>query len=72
MREYVAHGAKRSLPNFEFEHMKGFSEVKMRREVLMLFRKVKDKRAKRALENGNEEAPSPYQQIRNDKHVSVY
>ena len=37
----------------------------------MLFRKVKDKRAKRALANGNEEAP-PYQHIRNDKHVSVH
>ena len=35
----------------------------------MLFRKVKDKRAKRALENGNEEAPLRYQQIGNDKHV---
>ena len=35
----------------------------------MLFRKVKEKRAKRALADGNEEAPPPYQQIRKDKHV---
>ena len=52
--------------------MKGFSDLKMWREVLMLLRKVKDKRAKRVLENGNEEAPPPYQQIRNYKHVLVH
>ena len=71
-KEYVAHGAKRSFATFEFEHMKGFSDLKMWREVSMLFRKVKDNRAKRELENGNEETPLPYQQIGNDKHVSVY
>ena len=50
----------KALSTFEFEHMKGFSDLKMLTGVLMLFRKVKDKRAKRAFANENEEVPQPY------------
>ena len=56
-----------TLSTFEFGHMKGFMDLKMWTDGLKLFRKVKDKRAKRALAHGNEKAPPPYQQIKHDK-----